>query len=432
MSDDIEIRSGGAIAVDTSSLRHVAAVVAQLADDCGDADGWLRRAQQAAMAAALPSPFPVVRLDHAAARARDLASSLRRRAEVYEEVERAVGVLFTDGRAAAVTGDARKLLDQWRAGRHAEVEHQLLGAVAPLWRLQLALSTMLYGVRAVGLGVIPRTAPPLAGDAPPVEVSELSRGPATPPASLRDLATRIPGADGSRVRIETYAGSGGDPHHVVYIAGTQTWEPSTDDPWDMTSNLQLYARRMSASYAAVEQALFEAGVHEGDAVHIVGHSQGGMLATHLARQGAYDVRSLVTFASPVQAELPEDVLQVTLRHADDAVAALAAGGSPAVAGSPGSFIVERVADPRPRPGDLRMEVHQMDAYLGTAKLADESGDPRVGEFHRRLGALSAGAAGGAATAVVYGARRETVSRPFAPGSGRSPRVSAASSAAGAG
>lgn len=432
MTDDIEIRSGGAIAVDTSSLRQMAATFAQLADDCATAEGWLLRAQQAAVAVALPPPFPVVRVDVVEERAQRLAGALRRRAEVYEAVERSVAAGISARWGAGDGSEAADLLAEWTAGRHREVQRQLAGSVAAGGELALAVVAILATVRGLGLGTIARTAAPLSGEPPPVEVIRLAQESTSPPGGLVDLAERMPGADGTRVRIETYPDAAGGRQHVIYIAGTQSWEPVSDDPWDMSSNVELYMRRMSASYAAVERMLADAGVHEGDAVHIVGHSQGGMLATHLARQGELDVRSLVTFASPVQAELPDDVMQVTLRHADDAVAALAAGGLPTVAGSPDSFIVERVVDPVPRLSDLKMEVHQMDAYRQTAELADASGDPRVAELHGRLASLGpsspasggsgmggAAAGGGAATAgaaaSLYGARRETVSRPLAPG-----------------
>lgn len=430
MSDAVDIRSGGAVAVDTASLRHAAGVCVQFAAECAIADGWLRAAQDAARDAGLPLPFPIVPLGDIEAHAEHLASALRERAMLYEAVERAAADGFrslgASDRRTPIDAEAEAALDVWRAGIHREVERQLAGAVAPLGTMVALLgpalvgivlvpSTLTWLVREMALGLVPRDAPPLRRRAHAVTVTVLSRAAAEAPTSLAELAERMPGAGDTRVRVEEYRTRSGGREFVVYIAGTQSWAPGGPDPWDMTSNLELYLRENSASYAAVEKALAHAGAVPGDAVNIAGHSQGGMLGSHLARQGGFEVGWVVTFGSPVQAVLPDDVRQVTIRHTDDPVAALAGGGAPIVAGSADSFVVERLADPRPRIGDLEMSVHQMDEYRTTAAIADDSGDPRVRDFHTALLSLG-GAVGGAAvsgTAVVYGARRQPTETPAA-------------------
>jgi hypothetical protein len=428
MSDEIGIVAGGAIVVDTASLRHAAGVCAQLAAECGTAGRWLRGAQDAALAARLPIPFPVIPVGEVEAGAERLARALRQRATLYEEVERiAVGGFATappggPGQGTDLTTEATAALDAWRDGIHREVERQLAGAVTPLgaWAAALGMplllglgvvpSALTGVVRQVALGVVPRDAPPLRDKEHTVTVSELSRSRVDAPTTLAAIADRMPGSGDTRVRVEEYRTAEGRREFVVYIAGTQSWTPGTD-PWDLTSNVELYLRETSASYAAVEKALAQAGAIRGDVVNIAGHSQGAMLGSHLAREGGFDTGWIVTFGSPVQAVLSDDVRQVTVRHSDDPVAALAAGGAPIVAGAPDSFIVERLVDPQPRVGDLAMDVHQMDAYRATAALADDSGDPRVRAFHTELVGLAGLAAGG--TAIVYGARRE-ISLPAPP------------------
>ncbi len=421
MSDEIEIRSGGAVAVDTDSLRHVAGMCTQLATDCAEAESWMRRATDAARMAGLPLPFPAAQLVDAERGAERIARALRERADVYDAVERAAALQLHASGAGHATHEnaarpgvavaADRERRHWRDGIHREVEHQLAGAVAPLSALLLLgvtaaapvamlPSVLTWTVRELGLGVVARDAPTLTGEAPPVAVSELSRTRVTAPATLADIADRMPGEGDTRVRVESYIAADGTREHIVYIAGTQSI--GGDDPWDMESNVDLYARRVSASSVAVEKALAAAGAVRGDVVNVAGHSQGAMIGGHFARTDAYEMGWVVGFGSPVQVVLPDDVVQVTVRHTDDPVVALAAGGVPTVAGADGSFLVERVADPVPRLDDVLAGVHQMTEYAKTATLADLSDDPRIRAFHAGLQGIAGRVVG---TAVVYGARR---------------------------
>jgi hypothetical protein len=102
-----------------------------------------------------------------------------------------------------------------------------------------------------------------------------------------------------------------------------------------------------------------------------------MIAGHLALQGDYDVRTLVSLGSPVEADVGDSTLSVALRHADDPVAGLAGGGHGEGVGAPGSFVAERVADPDAGPDDARIPAHRLIAYAETAALVDASTDPRV-------------------------------------------------------
>ncbi len=223
----------------------------------------------------------------------------------------------------------------------------------------------------------PTTPAPMgAGRAPVVH----SPQPTTPVASLAEAARRIPGGGDSRVRVETYSMPGGSTQYAVYIAGTQTLLGGEGDPFDMTSNLELYRGERSASLAAVEDALAQAGAQPGDVVHAFGHSQGGMLASALALDGVYDTRTLVTFGSPVEADVSSEVLSVGIRHLDDPVAALAGGGHPQPVGAPGSFVAERVGDPGGGPQDLTLAAHGIDRYTQTAAMVDASPDPRAQAF----------------------------------------------------
>ncbi|MGL4256869.1 MAG: hypothetical protein ACRCSL_11085, partial [Microbacterium sp.] len=126
-----------------------------------------------------------------------------------------------------------------------------------------------------------------------------------------------------------------------------------------------------------ESALAAAGARPGDVVHAFGHSQGAMITAHVALEAGYDTRTLVSFGSPVEAELGPGTLSVGVRHTDDPVVALAGGGHIAPVGAPGGFVVEREFDPASGVQDVTLPAHPMSAYAQTAALVDASSDPRV-------------------------------------------------------
>ena len=406
----LDIRAGGLIAVDTGALRHVAGILSRLSSECADLSSRLRLAGVLSRDAGLWDPDPAGRAEAAQDRATELARALRHRADVYELVEqhatRAVSGIEAGSGAAA--REAERMWEDWRAHRHAEVGRQLAGAVGPFWQAGLLFGTMGGLVRSVDRGTILCGDPVLRPATRPAVVTELSRTRVRAPRSLAEIVARIPGDADGRVRVETYTTASGRREHVVYITGTRDLGTPYAEPWDMASNIELYLGQASSSYDATGRALEAAGALAGDRVHLVGHSQGAMIATRFAREGGYEVASLITFASPVQAELPDDVLSVAVRHTDDPIVALSAGGVPVPSGSRDSFVVERVADPQPRLGDLALGVHHLDAYRETAALVDASDDPRVDALRAHLAGL---ASAGTATAVVYGARRDVGADP---------------------
>ncbi len=126
-------------------------------------------------------------------------------------------------------------------------------------------------------------------------------------------------------------------------------------------------------------------------MHAFGHSQGAMVATHVAMEGGYDAQTLVTFGSPVEGDVGDDTLSVALRHADDPVTALAAGGHPGSVGAPGSFVAERTADPLPGLHDIGIPAHHIESYTQTAQLLDDSDDPRMTAVRQVFDELGAAA-----------------------------------------
>ncbi len=438
LDEPMEIRGGGAVAVDTVTLR---AAADRFAAAEADLDGIGRRLaslqhalkgvpEHTADARAAASALRA-KLDQALADAAGIATALREAAFAYEIVE-----LEAEHRAAVLAGDTARAEeldtrvsrlvaehpDAWRTALWAEFERGVM------WPSELVRQATQWGVEAggyasepgaliggVGAGLLTLGGAALAGTsgagrlsrdarlagaAGPITLTPVAPAapgtgmPTTPavsgapagasraastiaPQSLAAVTQRMPGAGASQVRVERYAMPDGTHQYAVYIAGTQSMAVGGDDPWDNESNVELYSGRMSDSYAATVAALEAAGAQPGDVVHAFGHSQGGMIATHLSLEGGYDVQTLVTLGSPVAADVGPDTLSVALRHTDDPIAGLAGGGYADAVGAPGSFVAERVSDPDADLDDIAMPAHRVTAYTETAALVDASTDPRV-------------------------------------------------------
>jgi pimeloyl-ACP methyl ester carboxylesterase len=424
--NDLVIRSGGAIAVDTLSLRAVAVAMRGVA---GEAEAVVRDTHRARAlldvvgALALPVQTDAVRLAASAARAADdargLGEALDRSAELYETVE-----LVAQRRAAVATGDAVAVsridvglaaMPAW-ARRQAErlvaqgadrselLRQALVGGVllgAPLAALMPGLLIGAPGAAADALGRGRIAAGErLRGTAEPVVVTPVGGGMSRAPASLAEAARRIPGGGEARVRVERYEMRSGAVQYAVYIAGTQSF--AGRDAFDMAANVRLYGGERSASYEATVRALEEAGAKPGDVVHTFGHSQGAMIGERLALEGPYAVQTVVSFGSPVQADVGDGTLALTVRHTDDPVAALQSGGHPGGVGAPASLVVERTVDPVAGVHDLGLPAHQMSAYVETAEMLDASSDPRVDDIR---GVFARLAEAERVDAVDYGAER---------------------------
>lgn len=413
---ELEIRGGGAVAVDTATLRAAAArytgagvELSFVLDRLGALSNMLLSVRDYAWAASSSTWTLCLRLREVREAADGIAAALREGAAMYELVELNVArrAAVLEGDAAAAARLARRLddlrdrhPDAWPRALESEFER------AVMWPADLQRQATQLGVEAGGLlsdpgaviggvagglvtlgtaaavgvsgaGLVARDAR-LSGTAGPVTVTPVAPARASgAPQGLADVAERMPGAGDARVRVERYAMADGSQRFAVYIAGMRSQGVGGDEPWDNRSNVELYTGRVSDSYAATEQALAAAGARPGDAVHVFGHSQGAMIGSRLALEGDYDTRTLVTFGSPVEADVGPSTLSVVVRHSDDPVAALAGGGHMASVGAPGSIVVERVHDPAAGWHDVPVPSHGMADYAETAALIDSSGDARV-------------------------------------------------------
>lgn len=454
MAGEMEIRGGGVVAVDTETLRGTADAFVQLRSDLDSlslrlgavqlvlADQGHHGADAWQETAALRT-----RLVACIEKATLVADALREAAAMYELVEMNVeyraAVWAGDFDAAAIIKDRRDALverypDVLWAASTAELDRTVMWP-AHLVRQATELGLLagmeigpeggVIGGAALGLGTIGlatitgyggpgRVAADarLSGRGEAVTLVALPPAPTATaaPANLAAVAARMPGDGDSRVRVETYTMRDGSKQYAVYVAGTQSHGVGGDDAWDHLSNAQLYTGNSSASYEATVAALEAAGAQPGDVVHAFGHSQGGMITAHIALEEGYDVRTHIAFGSPVEADLGESTLSVAVRHTDDPAAALAGGGRFEPIGAPGSFIVEREADPATGKHDMRIPAHQMATYAETAAMIDASTDPRVDGVHAVLDEL---ARAESVDVVEYGALRASGLGELSPGSG---------------
>ena len=202
----------------------------------------------------------------------------------------------------------------------------------------------------------------------------------TPATTVQDRASRIPrrdpeGSETAQVRIDRYSRTGARDRFEVYIGGTVDFGlGSSPEPWDMGSNITALAGLPAGSYTAVREAMARAGVTAESEVVLVGHSQGGLVASLVAASGNYNVRGLVTFGAPAGGvRIPAAVPTLSVRHSDDLVPAL---GGYDVDNRPVVISREAYAD-RAVPQGVAVPAHDMTEYEETARRIDEATSARV-------------------------------------------------------
>jgi hypothetical protein len=223
---------------------------------------------------------------------------------------------------------------------------------------------------ALGSNPIGHAAKTIGGGIPRVHevvVSESSGNPvmAQAPQSVGERVARIPETD-NPIRVERYVDSAGRAHSEVYIAGTHDWGMgTTEEPFDVNSNIALVAGIPAASLVGVQSAMTRAGIKHGERVTFTGHSQGGMIAARLAESGTYRTTGLVVVGSPTGTlSATGGYPALALRHTDDVVPRL--GGSDQGSG----FTTIERASTSPI-GDV-VGAHKKSGYVQMARDLDSS------------------------------------------------------------
>lgn len=229
----------------------------------------------------------------------------------------------------------------------------------------------------------------------PVDVQRVQQVPvAAPPVGAQARLDRVP--EVNQVRIERYTAPGEPDRFVVYVGPTETFDPRPQgEPWDLASNVGGVGGQDVAAIRATELAMADAGITRDSQVQLVGFSQGGMVATRVAADGAWNAVGLQTFGAPSgNVALPDGIQGMAVRNSEDFVPALAGPQT-----DHHLLQVERTvyADPRDMPTDQAAPGHQRVAYAATAQAIDAaaSDDVRVqsavlddftGDYARRPGA----------------------------------------------
>jgi hypothetical protein len=270
----------------------------------------------------------------------------------------------------------------------------------------IAGSTGFSGVEAGAVYVLGATRPFGLFREGPVSVDRVGTVDIAAPASgAAERLDRVP--EGDQVRIERYDVPGMPPRFVVYVGPTETFSPlATDEPWDLTSNVQGVAGLDAGSLRATRAAMIDAGIAPGDEIQLVGFSQGGLVATRLAASGDWNVAGLETYGAPAgNIRLPEGLSGMAVRNTDDFIPALA---GPQLDDHLLQVERQAFAPGSPIPTGLAAPAHQRTAYDATAEAIDHATSEAVREQVAAMDAFTADYRerdGSTITAMVYQASR---------------------------
>lgn len=443
-SDDLDIRSGGIVAVDTETLRAAVARLVAEGVACEELRASLDRARRLVSAEGVWFAPPTGAAVDAGERSRRLAHDLQAMANTYEVAELASAAAIAEAAgdadlAASLRGRAAEILVadpaaiaklaalavHWRGQNVTALIGQysapgIPGAPSPFdaGGLMVVATTL---ISIIGRGTVEQGAR-LGGTGDPVRIARRGEGRTTAPISLTQVVDRIPQGE-NRVRVERYTLPSGERQFMVYATGTAGLGVREVANWRANTDLYL-GRGRAASFEATMAALADAGARPGETVNVAGYSQGAAVASFIALDDTYDVRMLITFGDPVQADVGADTLSVAVRHNDDPVSALADGGFAAGVGAEGSFVASRETPGTAWTGQGPIGSHLLDTYRETAGMLDTSSDPRMDGVRERWQALAQ------ATSVevfVYEATRGTgesvdVGAPAVPGAPGVPGV----------
>lgn len=169
----------------------------------------------------------------------------------------------------------------------------------------------------------------------------------------------------SAINIDSFKSDSGRDL-VVYIPGTQSNKLAGENVFNVGSNISsMTSTELAASELAVRGALDQLKVGENDRVILVGHSQGGIIASNIAVSGDYIVAGLISVGAPI-AHQNLEVPVISIEHANDVV--------PALSGETNPITNNWVTVQNTPSAESIIEAHSMNTYIETAKLMDQSDD----------------------------------------------------------
>lgn len=235
--------------------------------------------------------------------------------------------------------------------------------------------------------------------------------PVPTPRTESDVLGRIPALEeqiafrgtGAVEILRTTAADGGR-HWTVVIPGTQDPWAGGENPMDNETNLRAMAGLRTDMAIGVAAAMHQAGIARGEPVALVGHSQGGLVATRLAADPVlgreFRISTVLTAGSPVgTVKVPAGVEVLSLEHVQDPVVGL--DGAPNEAAP--NHVTVAVGGPEPPSfGDA----HRLPGYRAAADLLPDVHDPAVGQWlTRNRDAMGVTAEGARTESLVFEIRR---------------------------
>ncbi|MEE6281743.1 hypothetical protein [Georgenia sunbinii] len=280
--------------------------------------------------------------------------------------------------------------------------------VEQLTRAQRLLVPVVTGWHLVS-GRRPRGAPDAALDVlavePPHPVPVTTDLPTTV-AALHAIHIGDDDVEPGSIQLRRADHPDGSRSWVLLLPSTQALGLGGRNPVDNLTNFETYAGAVSDVEIGAIRAMELAGVAPGEAIAVVGFSQGGLTAMRLAAdplvRSRYDIRAVVTAGSPVgHLPTPAETEVLNLEHMEDVVVGLDGTSNPAELHR--TTVSRALTTGEHGALDFRVPLttaHSIDAYAQTAALALASGDPSVGHLDARLAEIT-GRPGTPVTATTY-------------------------------
>lgn len=169
----------------------------------------------------------------------------------------------------------------------------------------------------------------------------------------------------SAIQIDSFENESGRDL-VVYIPGTQSNQLGGENVFNIGSNISsMTSTDLAASEIAVRQSLDQLDVGDNDRVILIGHSQGGIIASNIAISNDYQVAGLISVGAPI-AHQEIEIPVISIEHANDLVPALSGQTNPI---SNNWVTVQNTPEV-----ETIIQAHAMTGYIETAKLMDQSED----------------------------------------------------------
>ncbi|MBD7994733.1 hypothetical protein H9639_05415 [Arthrobacter sp. Sa2CUA1] len=197
---------------------------------------------------------------------------------------------------------------------------------------------------------------------------------------------------------------GGGPVFVVTLPGTQPGgRTAGSNPFDNYGNAEGRAAGSRYIAAAVAEALRQAQAEAGDAVILVGYSQGGIHAANAAGQIeaelGVEVRHVLTAGAPAgDADIPSSTQVLHLEHQQDWVAGADGTSNPDAPNRTTMTLTDPAMSIPGETGGLG-PAHKLPVYLEGAAAADASTDPSLRTTLAEVSAVVG--AGSIATRELY-------------------------------